>query len=290
MSPFSIHIFVSDGDPDGLRVVNRDNWIGKGLIFPRSLLPKIKHRFEFSMAGVYLLIGPRPDGEGEMLYIGEGDPIKPRLESHFSQKDFWTKAVFFVAGTEQLNKAHIQYIESQLIQKAKAAKKFPLENANSPTEPSLSEADKAYMQVFLENMLGILPVLGVGAFEASPIKNNLTSVNILNCTGKGVSASGFESNQGFVVRQGSRAALDTAPSMKEHVRGMYDLRMDLISNGVLVRQGDMYTFSQDFTFSSPSTAAAIVLGRSANGRVEWKDQAGKTLKDIQDSIANLVSE
>ena len=290
MSPFSIHIFVSDGDPDGLRIVNRDNWIGKGLIFPRSLLPKIKHRSEFSMAGVYLLIGPRPDGEGEMLYIGEGDPIKPRLESHFSQKDFWTKAVFFVAGTEQLNKAHIQYIESQLIQKAKAAKKFPLENANSPTEPSLSEADKAYMQVFLENMLGILPVLGVGAFEASPIKNNLTSVNILNCTGKGVSASGFESNQGFVVRQGSRAALDTAPSMKEHVRGMYDLRMDLISNGVLLRQGDMYTFSQDYTFSSPSTAAAIVLGRSANGRVEWKDQAGKTLKDIQDSIANSVSE
>lgn len=290
MSPFSIHIFVSDGDPDGLRIVNRDNWIGKGLIFPRSLLPKIKHRSEFSMAGVYLLIGPRPDGEGEMLYIGEGDPIKPRLESHFSQKDFWTRAVFFVAGTEQLNKAHIQYIESQLIQKAKAAKKFPLENANSPTEPSLSEADKAYMQVFLENMLGILPVLGVGAFEASPIKNNLTSVNILSCAGKGVSASGFESNQGFVVRQGSRAALDTAPSMKEHVRGMYDLRMDLISNGVLLRQGDMYTFSQDYTFSSPSTAAAIVLGRSANGRVEWKDQAGKTLKDIQDSLANSVSE
>jgi len=290
MSPFSIHIFVSDGDPDGLRIVNRDNWIGKGLIFPRSLLPKIKHRPEFSMAGVYLLIGPRPDGEGEMLYIGEGDPIKPRLESHFSQKDFWTKAVFFVAGTEQLNKAHIQYIESQLIQKAKAAKKFPLENANIPTEPSLSEADKAYMQVFLENMLGILPVLGVGAFEASPIKNNLASINILNCTGKGVSATGFESNQGFVVRQGSRAALDTAPSMKEHVRGMFDLRMDLISNGVLLRDGDMYTFTQDYTFSSPSTAAAIVLGRSANGRVEWKDLSGKTLKDIQDSITSIVPE
>jgi len=177
-----------------------------------------------------------------------------------------------------------------LIQKAKAAKKFPLENANIPTEPSLSEADKAYMQVFLENMLGILPVLGVGAFEASPIKNNLASINILNCTGKGVSATGFESNQGFVVRQGSRAALDTAPSMKEHVRGMFDLRMDLISNGVLLRDGDMYTFTQDYTFSSPSTAAAIVLGRSANGRVEWKDLSGKTLKDIQDSITSIVPE
>ena len=27
--PFSLRIFVADGDPDGLRVVERSNWIGK---------------------------------------------------------------------------------------------------------------------------------------------------------------------------------------------------------------------------------------------------------------------
>lgn len=96
-----------------------------------------------------------------MLYVGEGDPVRPRLENHFSQKDFWTKAVFFVAGSGQLNKAHVQFLESQLIQRAKAAKKLPLDNGNSPTEPTLSEADKADMQVFLGNMLGMLPVLGI---------------------------------------------------------------------------------------------------------------------------------
>lgn len=73
MSPFSIRIFVADGDPDGLRLVERSNWIGKAVIFPRTLLPKIKQRDEFSQTGVYLLLGPRPDGEGEMLYVGEGD-------------------------------------------------------------------------------------------------------------------------------------------------------------------------------------------------------------------------
>ena len=92
-SPFSLRIFVADGDPDGLRVVERSNWIGKALIFPRALLPKVKQRDELSQTGVYLLLGPRDDGEGEKLYIGEGDPIRPRLDSHYAQKDFWTRAV-----------------------------------------------------------------------------------------------------------------------------------------------------------------------------------------------------
>ena len=56
-TPFSLRIFVADGDPDGLRIVDKSNWIGKALVFPRALLP-------------------RPDGEG--------DPIRPRLESHYA--------------------------------------------------------------------------------------------------------------------------------------------------------------------------------------------------------------
>ena len=127
-NPFSLRIFVADGDPDGLRVVERSNWIGKALIFPRALLPKVKQRDELGQTGVYLLLGPRDDGEGEKLYIGEGDPIRPRLESHYAQKDFWTRAVCFVAAPGQLNKAHVQFLEAKLVRLAKAAKRMPLHN------------------------------------------------------------------------------------------------------------------------------------------------------------------
>ncbi|MDP1650160.1 MAG: GIY-YIG nuclease family protein [Rubrivivax sp.] len=99
-APFSLRIFVADGDPDGLRVVERSNWIGKALIFPRALLPRVKQRDELGQTGVYLLLGPRDDGEGEKLYIGEGGPIRPRLESHYAQKDFWTRAVCFVGAPD----------------------------------------------------------------------------------------------------------------------------------------------------------------------------------------------
>jgi len=73
----------------------------------------------------------------------------------------------------------------------------------------------------------------------------------------------------------------TVPSMQQHVRGMFDLRQELIGNGVLVTEGAGYRFSQDYVFTSPSTAAAVVLGRSANGRIEWKDGQGRTLKELQ---------
>lgn len=281
LKPFSLRIFVADGDPDGLRLVERSNWVGKAVVFPRALLPKIKQRAELSQTGVYLLLGPREDGEGEMLYIGEGDPVRPRLESHYAQKDFWNRAVCFVAAPGQLNKAHVQFLEANLVRLAKAAKRLPLDNANHPAEPSLSEADCADMQVFLENMLGMLPVLGIHAFEQAAPMAATVAQTVLTCRGKGVTASGYEATQGFVVRSGSRAVGESVPSMRQHVRGMFDLRQELIGNGVLQREGDHFLYAQDYVFSSPSTAAAVVLGRSANGRIEWKDAGGRTLKELQ---------
>lgn len=281
LKPFSLRIFVADGDPDGLRVVERSNWVGKAIVFPRALLPKIKQRAELDQTGVYLLLGPRENGEGEMLYIGEGDPVRPRLESHYAQKDFWNRAVCFVAAPGQLNKAHVQFLEANLIRLANAAKRLPLDNANQPAEPSLSEADYADMQVFLENMLGMLPVLGIHAFEQTVPMVAAVADTLLACRGKGVSASGYEATQGFVVKAGSQAVGESVPSMQQHVRSMFDLRQELIGNGVLQRDGDHYCFTQDYVFSSPSTAAAVILGRSANGRVEWKDAGGRTLKELQ---------
>ncbi|MBZ0097200.1 MAG: GIY-YIG nuclease family protein [Sulfuricella sp.] len=281
LKPFSLRIFVADGDPDGLRVVERSNWVGKAIVFPRALLPKIKQRAELGQTGVYLLLGPRENGEGEMLYLGEGDPVRPRLESHYAQKDFWNRAVCFVAAPGQLNKAHVQFLEANLIRLANAAKRLPLDNANQPAEPSLSEADCADMQVFLENMLGMLPVLGIHAFEQTVPMAAAVADTLLACRGKGVSASGYEATQGFVVKAGSLAVGESVPSMQLYVRGMYDLRQELIGNGVLQRDGDHYCFAQDYAFSSPSTAAAVILGRSANGRIEWKDAGGRTLKELQ---------
>lgn len=294
-TPFSLRIFVADGDPDGLRIVEKSNWIGKALVFPRALLPHVKARPELAQTGVYLLLGPRPDGEGEMLYVGEGDPIRPRLESHYAQKDFWTRAIGFTTATAgQLNKAHVQFLEARLIALARAAKRVPLDNANQPAEPSLSEADRADMEVFLAHMLGMLPVLGVHAFEQAPAVALVAAApgqpapaapTLLYCRGKGVEATGYESTQGFVVRRASQAVAEVVPSLESNKPARLAQREDLIERGVLELDGSAYRFTQDYVFSSPSVAATMVLGRSTNGRTKWRDDHGRTLKELQEAEA-----
>ncbi|MFU8857468.1 MAG: GIY-YIG nuclease family protein [Deferrisomatales bacterium] len=283
--PFSLRIFVANGDPDGLRLVERSNWNGKAVIFPRALYPAVRTRPEFQQTGVYLLLGPRTHGDGEMLYIGQCDRVRDRLENHYARKDFWTRAVFFVAGPGHLNRAHVAFLEAHLVRLARAAKRMPLENGNSPSEPSLSEADRADMEVFLQNILGMLPVLGIHAFEKATADDAPGDAVALYCRGRGVEAKGYDTAKGFVVRSGSSAAADEVPSLKKHFPNVCELRAELLGSGVLVPKGEVYELTQDYTFSSPSLASAVVLARASNGRVDWKDAGGKTLKEIQQAQA-----
>jgi hypothetical protein len=281
ITPFTLRIFVADGDPDGLRIVERSNWIGKAVVFPRFIFPIIRHRDEFQQTGVYLLMGPRTDGDGETIFIGEGDPIKRRIDQHYIMKDFWTRAVFIITGQERLSKAHVRYLESRLVARAKQVKRMHIDNEDEPVEPLLSESEKADMDVFLQNVLSMLPVLGVNAFESMGISQE-SNAHTLKCSGYGLTAIGRESAQGFQVLAGSEARVTEVPSLRYNYRSLVETRSSLQSSGILVQEGDHFKFTQDYTFGSPSMAAAIVLGRPSNGRTEWKDKNGRTLKDIQE--------
>jgi hypothetical protein len=167
-NPYTIRIFVPDGDPEGLRIIDRMNWTGLGVVFPRTDWPKIKHRPEFSKPGVYILIGYVSDDDDlPTLYIGQGDVVRTRLESHVQNKDFWSKAVVFVSSTASggLNRAHATWLEHALIHRAIKADRSHLENGTEPQAPQLSEAEKADTQAFLNETLQILPLVGLNAFE-----------------------------------------------------------------------------------------------------------------------------
>jgi hypothetical protein len=140
------------------------------------------------------------------------------------------------------------------------------------------------MEVFLAHMLGMLPVLGVHAFEQAPKAPAAKAGPVLICKGKGVQATGYEASQGFVVCKDSQATLALNASFSK-MRGASELRADLLDNGVLVEEGGVLRFTQDFVFSAPSAASDIVLGGSTNGRTSWKDAKGRTLKEIQTAEA-----
>lgn len=183
--PYSIKVFLPAGDPDGLRIIEKSNWSGAGLVVPRSLFGESRQRRELSRTGVYVLVGP-PEASGlPRAYVGEGDPIRPRLGQHAAKKDFWTSCIAFTSKDENLNKAHVQHLEARLIALAAQAKRCVLDNGNVPARPSMSEADAADAEGFLSEMLLCFPLLGVGVF--SPAALAAQSARSLFLSAKGVS-------------------------------------------------------------------------------------------------------
>jgi hypothetical protein len=165
--PYTIHIFVVDGDPDGVKIVDRQNWTGWGIAFPRSAWPNVAKRHEFSIPGVYILSGPGEGAADDLptVYVGQGDELRTRLDSHHANKDFWDWGYAFVSKGAALNRAHTTWLEHALIDLADGAKQCHLDNATRPKEPSLSEWERADTKGFLREILRILPLLGVRVFE-----------------------------------------------------------------------------------------------------------------------------
>ena len=166
--PFTIRIFVPDGEPSGIRVIDRMNWTGVGVTFPRSKWLEVKNRDEFDQPGVYILRGYSETNEDlPTLYIGQADGVKSRINNHFINKEFWDLGIVFVSTSGGLNRAHITWLEYALINRAKQANRCILDNDAMPNEPALTEAEKADTRGFLNEILQILPLVDLRAFEST---------------------------------------------------------------------------------------------------------------------------
>ena len=280
--PFKIQIFVAEGMPEGLRLVQKSNWIGQGIVCPRGRYTEVKSRGEFSRSGVYLLVG-RDGDQLPTVYIGEAEQVRSRLNQHYSEKDFWQEAIVFTTTGTPLNKAQVKYLEARLVELARKQNRSKLENTVLPKRPGLAEPDQAEMEGYLDELLSLLPVLGVAFFEEAEAQ--VESRKIYRLQLKGCDATGFETNTGFTVRKGSLARAKTVGSMKQHVPGYYRLRQELISEGALEKTSEGYRFTTDHPFASPSGAASVCSGRSANGLTEWTDESGTTLKANREKAA-----
>jgi len=291
LRPTSIRIFLADGVPEGLRIVEKSNWTGRAVVASRSQLDRALAREELSQPGVYVLTGLSEDG-APRVYIGEADLLRDRLRQHVAGKEFWAHLVAFTSTSEGLNKAHVRYLEARLVRLARDAKQWELENTTQPALPPLSEADKADAEWFLAEMLVIFPLLGIDAFEAAasqarslaPGKGGESTELFLS--ERGADAQGREVADGFVVLKGSVARASEVASIHDYLR---DLRKQLQERGVLVAESKGLVFTQDFRFTSPSTAAGVLVGGSANGRRAWKDQRGRTLKMLQQARAESMA-
>jgi hypothetical protein len=281
MNGRTIKLFLTDGIPDGLRTAEIMNWTGKMLVFPRAQLPTITKRPEMRRAGVYFLVGDDPNKPPrERIYIGESEDVLDRLKSHDGnpQKEFWSQTAVVISKDENLTKTHVRYLESKLIDLAHLAGRAELDNSTRPAPISLPESDKADMDFFLAQIQILLPVLGFPytqqiATSAEPIAVNDPTPSAapspaLEMTYSGASAEAVEIGGSFIVRANSTAKSTESNSLgKTYQR----LRAECRSNGELAdtNQPDLWRFTKDVRFNSPSAAAAVIAGSNINGRAAW---------------------
>lgn len=280
MTSATIKLFLPHGDAKRLRVGEVSNWTGKALAAPRTELEELLLREEAGSAGIYFLFGSDPEIGDALAYIGEAEVIRDRLKQH-KAKDFWNAVVVFVSKDENLTKAHIRYLENRLIAEAKQAGRYRLDNANS-SNPKLPESDREDMEVFLSRIQQVLPVLGSDLL--TPISGSTKSTKPqaeLLCKNKGAIARGRRTEGGFVVFKDSTAVVAERSSAETQHPYVVTLRKKLLAEGALTKQDGFLVFLKDTEFDSPSAAAAVIHGGGANGLTAWKDENGKTLKEIE---------
>jgi hypothetical protein len=277
--PKSIRFFLMDGDPAGRLSVEISNWTGKAYRIPRNLLAESQGLKGIKGTGVYLLFSEL-DGSDEQLYVGEGEDIYVRLKDHLQKKEFWYEAIAFISKDDNLNKAHVKYLENRLYDKAKLCGRYKLTNDKIPTRSMISEPDQAEMEEFLEQMILMVHTLGHRAF-VEPRNDKIKSGKaiIYNLKGaRGAEAIGLPTDEGFTVLKGSKASKDVVPSYPDTLKG---LRERLFQQGKLSEVATGFILTTDLAFKSPSTAATLLMGRSANGLTEWKHESGKNLKEME---------
>lgn len=283
----TIKLFLMDSDPDGRIICELSNWTGKAYRIPRGKVKDCSDREDLKSTAVYLLFGKSETSTDKAnVYIGEAENAYTRLVSHISEKEFWNEAVVFISKDENLNKAHIKYLESRLFEIASAASRYNIKNTNTPTKSSISESDKSEMEEFIEYIKILINTMGFKVFEplikqekANDNNNDNEEILYINNAPRGANAKGKRTPDGFVVFRDSEVATDTVKSYRE--KGLNKLRDELIENEIIVKIENKLIFKSDYLFSSPSAAAMVIMGRSANGLQEWKDSSGKQLRDIE---------
>lgn len=272
--PQVITTILLEDNPKGLRMFEIAGWIGKSFVLPRSKLKVAKNRTELSAPGIYFLFGK---GEKrEQVYIGQSEDVLYRLGSHAMtrEEDEWSHALVFIGG---LDNTYIKYLESIAIDQIKKANRYTLLNNATPRENTLSESQKFVASDYFERIKLISAVAGYLPFDDPEEQINKSDTYYLKADGaeargKILDTQEFFVEHGAVVRKRETSALEGTFSSRLREQFIKEEKFSELNQ-------ESYQFVEDYLFSSPSAAAATIMGRPVNGWTAWKDKNGKTLDE-----------
>lgn len=266
----TISIYIPDSNPRWLKICDIQNSIVKAIYIPRNKLKTAFSREELNSPWIYFLFWDKNEIWKYIVYIWEAETIIDRLKQHNIKKDFWNSAICFISEKQNINKAHIKYLENFAYKEAKRISKCELENSVIPTQSNLIEQEEDFALSFFDDVKILISTLWFPIFDE--IKKE--KINIYICKWKDWYATWNYTDDGFIVFKWSKTNLEESKTAWSWVINM---RKNLIEKWLLIKKNNIYEFTEDYTFWSPSAAAAVILARRASWWIEWKDEKWDTL-------------
>ena len=268
----NFNLFRIDGEVTGRIKCTLSNWTGLAYKIPRSYLEKSKERQDLKQSGVYFLIEKNENGDDE-VYIGQastrknGEGVLFRVLEHLKDNKYFSEVVILTTQNNSFGPTEISYLENRFTNIALETGRYKVRNGN---EPNMVLGVLGY-KVFI-------PILNTT--EKIIEKNQKESKFYLSRKSKKsqklIQASCIRTNEGFVVLKDSMIEeidSEAIPLVIKELRTKCKANKEIF-NGKLTK---------NLLFNSPSYAAAFVLGMQTNGRVDWKDEKGVTLKELENS-------
>lgn len=291
----NINMFLMDGEVTGKIKCTLSNWTGVIYKIPRIQLGDLKSRDEMKQSGIYFLFGRDEDKQKDVTYIGQattrknGEGVLLRIQEHTrdTHADYFNDVIILTTQNNSFGPTEISYLENKFTQLAKEAGRYIVKNGNDPNPGNVTEEKESELDEIVENTLMIIGTLGYRVFvpmtkEVSQdlTDNHSTYLYLKRKTKKSnkvIEATCERTTEGFVVLEGSQVEIKDSPYLPASLK---EMRQNLIASRV-IQDG---VLREKQLFSSPSYAAAFLLGMQTNGRTDWKDQDGRTLKELEELI------
>ena len=267
-----LEVIYHNGQPDGIRSIRRNLSTMTTYVIPRPLLSEAKNISGINRPGIYYLINEDDGNKIVQLYIGQTRNGIARLDDHNRSKDFWNKAIMFLAESKTFTLDMISGLEKFAIIKAQESKRYKVEN-NVVPKYEIDEYDLAAVEEIYDEIQFIMATQG---YKLDDAKTTLNEAVILHTTRNGIAAFGAYDSEKFEVLEGSQINMEKPAHLPKYNRQ----REELLSKQSIVKSEDKYVLKITLEFNTPSGASDFVLGGSTNGWVEWKNKDGKTLDEL----------
>ena len=261
-----------NGQPDGIRSIRRHLSTMTTYVVPRPLLSEAKKLSGINRPGIYYLISENDENKIAQIYIGQTRNGVVRLDDHNRSKDFWNKAIMFLADNKTFSLDMISGLEAFAINKALESKRYKVENSVNP-KYEIDEYDLPLIEEVYEE---IQFIMGTQGYKMDDSKTSLDEAAVLHTTRNGIEAFGIYDGEKFEVLEGSQVNIEKKVNLERYNKQ----RNELLENGTISQIDGKYILNAVLTFNTPSGASDFILGGSTNGWMEWKNKDGKTLDEL----------